>query len=365
MPLLRNLLAGRGLRPLAKDDELTLSEDDEAIKFDPRSNDDSNHPLFPYQKAITSVDPGAYLGVVEIIDNGHSLRFENGTAYDYLAAGETETVEISYKLRNAWGSWDEATIELTIEGKNDPAKISGELSGRVVENRNLSDEGALIVSDADHGQSVFQVPASLEGQFGTFDFDAETGSWNYTLDSTNPDVSALAPGEELVDTLELISADSTASETLMITVAADPYAGEIGPGGGSANGALAPQESAAGIPVDPGESDYWLFYAEAGDTVTVQVNRIDGDFDPAMLVYGGVYLDPVDEFGTVFSGHPDQIDLADDEIPPAVPGPFEDPQTIFVAPYSGYYTAVVYDSLSGPDTGGDGAFDYQFEVVIA
>ncbi len=121
MGLLRNVLTGRGVRPEGRDDELTMGEND-STEFRPTDNDVSNHPLFPYWKEITSVDVGDFLGTVEIIGaeaRYNQLRITPGAAYDYLAEGESETVEIGYTFRNGWGTWHEATIFLTIEGEND------------------------------------------------------------------------------------------------------------------------------------------------------------------------------------------------------------------------------------------------------
>lgn|GEM_PF-6518219 len=56
--------------------------------------------------------------------------------------------------------------------------------------------------------------------------------------------------------------------------------------------------------------------------------------------------------------------FADDEIPNH--GPFGDPRTIiYTAAADQCITAIVTNFLSGPDSGGDGAFDYMIGVQAA
>ena len=133
-------------------------------------------------------------------------------------------------------------------------------------------------------------------------------------------------------------------------------------------GALGANASASeSLPVDganfnspePSLSDYWLFYAIAGQEVTVQVGRDESALDPALWLFKGLVDDP-SAFGSgLDSGDPGFIDFADDEIPH--PGPFGDPTTTFIAPETGFYTAIVTNYISGADDG-DGVFPYTIQV---
>ncbi|MBP0625553.1 VCBS domain-containing protein, partial [Cupriavidus consociatus] len=67
--------------------------------------------------------------------------------------------------------------------------------------------GTLAVRDADAGQAHFSSvpPDSLAGQYGTFSFDSNTGAWTYTLDNSKAD--ALTAGQQVSDSLTVLSAD--------------------------------------------------------------------------------------------------------------------------------------------------------------
>lgn len=148
---------------------------------------------------------------------------------------------------------------------------------------------------------------------------------------------------------------------LQLDAAADPivYDGTL------VNGVTAPGEIGAGDVGNALQADYWRFWATAGDNVTVITRRVDGAFDPAQHVFSGIYGDTTD-LGLTNGGNDldnglNLIDFADDELPPAVSGPFGDPQTIFVASTTGWYTVAVTEFLSGP-LPTDGDYDYGITV---
>jgi len=148
---------------------------------------------------------------------------------------------------------------------------------------------------------------------------------------------------------------------LQLDAAADPitYDGTL------VNAVTAPGDIGPGDPSNALQADYWRFWATAGDNVTVIVRRVDGAFDPAQHVYSGIYGDTTDPGLTNGGANLDLglalIDFADDELPPAVAGPFGDPQTIFTASATGWYTVAVTDFLSG-SLPTDGDFDYGITV---
>ena len=74
------------------------------------------------------------------------------------------------------------TVTVTITGTNDGASITGDASASLTEDAavaggNLVASGTLVVSDVDNGEAVFQTPASLAGNHGSFTFNAATGAW--------------------------------------------------------------------------------------------------------------------------------------------------------------------------------------------
>ncbi|KQU92916.1 hypothetical protein ASC68_24105 [Devosia sp. Root105] len=137
-----------------------------------------------------------------------------------LGAGQYFTDTFTYAIRMANGTLSWATAQIKIAGTNDAATISGTSTGSTVEDTDgqLHAEGTLSVTDLDAGQNVFQAPppASLNGTYGTFTFDALTGQWTYDLDHDK--ANHLYGGEEVHDTLVVTSFDGTASRTIDVTV---------------------------------------------------------------------------------------------------------------------------------------------------
>jgi VCBS repeat-containing protein len=80
--------------------------------------------------------------------------------------------------------------------------------------------GDLDVADVDTGEAKFQpvAAAALEGMYGDFTFDHETGAWTYTLDNDDPDTQALDDGDTVEDTLLVTSHDGTDTETITVTI---------------------------------------------------------------------------------------------------------------------------------------------------
>lgn len=151
---------------------------------------------------------------------------------------------------------------------------------------------------------------------------------------------------------------------LQLDAAADPlnYEGTLS-NGGTGSGEL-PLDSTV---YDATKADYWAIWATAGDTVTVTVDRIDGELDPIEFVFVGAFDFTNDPLltggGTYFDfGSPAYVGMGDDENPPAVPGPWGDPMFTFVAGTTGWYTVAVTSFISGPVPLDDKDYDYQFTV---
>ncbi|QSI78358.1 VCBS domain-containing protein [Niveibacterium microcysteis] len=160
-------------------------------------------------------------------DGSYSFNPAN-PAYDHLAAGQTQDVVVTYQVADGKGGFDTDTLTITIVGTNDVPVIGGTTTGTVVEAGGVANaiagtpnaSGTVTVSDADAGQSSFQAvaPASLNGTYGTFTFNAATGAWTYALDNTKAATQALTNGQIVHDTLTVTSLDGTATKAIDVTV---------------------------------------------------------------------------------------------------------------------------------------------------
>ncbi|ULK99045.1 FG-GAP-like repeat-containing protein [Bradyrhizobium sp. I71] len=153
------------------------------------------------------------------LDLGHSLSALGATDFNSMAAGDVIDDDFVYAIRWGYGRLSEAHVHVHIDGVNDAATISGTSIGTVAEDSAMQTaHGALTVTDPDHGQSQFQVPASLAGTYGTFAFEPTTGVWGYTLDNGAANVQALTANDVRHDQLTVSSADGTAYQVIDVTI---------------------------------------------------------------------------------------------------------------------------------------------------
>lgn len=103
----------------------------------------------------------------------------------------------------------------------------------------------------------------------------------------------------------------------------------------------------AGSSSNPIGANYYSFFANAGDNVTVFGDRQAGHYDMSFWVFRGTYTD-TNQFGPSFPGLQagNLIGFGDDQDPPNLPGPFGDPRINFIAPTTGLYTVAVTNFLS-------------------
>jgi hypothetical protein len=108
--------------------------------------------------------------------------------------------------------------------------------------------------------------------------------------------------------------------------------------------------------------DFWQFSATAGTDVTLEVDRLNGNLDPALSLYQGTTSADVSTFDSANSfGGMTFIGSLDDENPPFVgPGGFTgDPFGTFHIGTTGSYTVAV----GGSDSTDPGNYPYQIELT--
>ncbi|WP_197492011.1 VCBS domain-containing protein, partial [Rhizobium bangladeshense] len=113
-----------------------------------------------------------------------SVSSLDGTASHNIVVAITGANDAASIVVDATVSDDRAAVEAGAAGSGDP-----------------SASGKLTVSDVDDGEAVFAAPASLDGIYGSFSFNAATGSWTYTLDNNRAATQALNQGDAVSDTL--------------------------------------------------------------------------------------------------------------------------------------------------------------------
>ncbi|MBY0317396.1 MAG: VCBS domain-containing protein, partial [Reyranella sp.] len=120
-------------------------------------------------------------------------------------------------------------LDISIQGSNDAAVITGTGAGHVTERGdpsagatgNATATGTLSVTDAD-SDARFVVQGATATTYGSFSIDA-AGAWIYTLDNSNTTVQALGNGETLHELMTVATADgSTSRIDIVIDGADDP-----------------------------------------------------------------------------------------------------------------------------------------------
>ena len=125
------------------------------------------------------------------------------------------------------GDGTAALIEVTINGTNDAAVISGTTSGSVTEAGGVANAirgtptatGKLTDIDIDNPSNLFTAVSAAKasnGGLGSFTMTS-AGVWTYTLDNTNAAVQALAANQTLTDTFTVTSIDGTA-QVITVTI---------------------------------------------------------------------------------------------------------------------------------------------------
>jgi len=303
-------------------------------------------------------------GVTATPDDG-LLIVDTGSAFDYLAEGETTTFDVAYTVTDGAGHFDDSILTVTVTGENDAPAFSADTFrfGPVTENAAPGViVGQVTASDVDATDAQYYEFANGTQTTGAFDIDRATG-----MITTNDELDYETAASHLFDVVVRDRDSGGLTDTAAVNVLVEDvpdtpgplYAGEL-----TAPGTVTGSLGAAGEvdDTDPAFSDYWQLGLTAGQTVTVQVERLEDDFDPSLWVIAGLVTDPFAQFGNSFEASDvGVVGFADDEIPHA--GPFGDPFLQFTADTDGDYTIVVTNYLSGPDTGGDGLFDYS--LIIA
>jgi len=122
---------------------------------------------------VDTVSISSGLGSVSMVNN--QVQWNPGTDYDYLAVGESATVEIAYDMSDNNGGIASSTLTLIVEGSNDAPIL---IDSRIVTNEGLVVTGVLVANDEDtsdtHNFSLLSGPVN-----GTLILNAD-GTFSYT-----------------------------------------------------------------------------------------------------------------------------------------------------------------------------------------
>ncbi|MGL4396437.1 MAG: beta strand repeat-containing protein [Hyphomicrobium sp.] len=158
------------------------------------SDDDADSLI--YYVAPTGTDFAAALLAATLTPAiGHTAPLAYTGNFAALAAGATDTALFAYVAVDSHGAISNTgAIQLTVTGINDAPDINGDSDLDALIDRGAAEtsaSGQLIGTDIDDGDtfhfrigSTMPAVLSLDGTYGTFTLDGDTGAWTYTLSGT-------------------------------------------------------------------------------------------------------------------------------------------------------------------------------------
>ena len=198
---------------------------------------------FDYKDAhgndLTSTLTTAQLAAIAALENGFAVsppgaNANSGTvgwtysvtdsALDFMAAGDTLTLNYTATVNNQNGGTASAPITVTITGSDDAPAISGVTTAAVADGGVTDASGHLAATDPDRGDVVTwsivggtsvasdTAPAVLQGLYGTLDLD-QNGTWQYFLNPGLASVKALAAGQTAQDVFTVAATDGSGVQT--------------------------------------------------------------------------------------------------------------------------------------------------------
>jgi VCBS repeat-containing protein len=154
---------------------------------------------------------------VDTAGNWSYTAANNQAAIQQLGAGATLSESFTVVATDASAS---RSVIITITGTNDAPIIGGIATAIVNEDASTPDlavGGALSITDADAAESGFVAQTATTGTYGTFAIDA-AGNWSYTALNSQAAIQQLAAGATLAEAFNVVSADGTVSEPIIITI---------------------------------------------------------------------------------------------------------------------------------------------------
>jgi Ca2+-binding RTX toxin-like protein len=148
-------------RPEARDDSGAVAESG-AVNLDVLANDSDGDDSD--ELSITGASVRGGRGTVAV--TGDMLRFETGTAYESLGAGETAVAEIDYQISDGNGGTSAAVARVTVTGAND-GPVARDDSGAVGEGGRVTVDALANDSDVDANDDLTITGASVRGGRGS------------------------------------------------------------------------------------------------------------------------------------------------------------------------------------------------------
>ena len=170
-------------------------------------------------KSVLSLDTTGTQGTVTIAPGGGNVVYTVGTAFQYLAEGQTATDTFSYTMKDTAGVTSTAQVTVTISGTNNAPTAVADTASATENGAAISINVLANDTDADIGDTRKVLSVDNTGTVGLASVAPGGGSVTYTIGSA---FQNLAAGVQATDTFTYTMADSggaqsTASVTVTVT----------------------------------------------------------------------------------------------------------------------------------------------------
>ncbi|MBD2518828.1 cadherin-like domain-containing protein [Nostoc sp. FACHB-973] len=159
-------------------------------------------------------------GALLTLNANGTFNYNPNGQFESLGVEATASDSFTYTASdNGKGGTSTATVNLTINGVNDVATITGTATAVVTEDTatpNLTATGSLTVTDVDTNESVFNTTVtSAIGNLGSLSITS-AGAYSYSV--ANSAVQFLGAGQTKAETFTVTSIDGTATQNIVVTI---------------------------------------------------------------------------------------------------------------------------------------------------
>lgn len=163
--------------------------------------------------AFLAYQEASAYGTFSVQSDGNWTYTLNNASSLTQGLGGSETVQDRFLV--SWYGDGQASasvfVDVTIQGRNDLASVSGDTAVTLVATNQSSASGVLIIADVDSSEKTFVMRSSVAGQLGDFSLNVD-GSWSYSLHS-----GVAAPSQPVDDVFQVQTLDGVTS-SVKITV---------------------------------------------------------------------------------------------------------------------------------------------------
>lgn len=160
---------------------------------------------------VPTYHPGSSVDGFVLNADGSFTFDPSHVAYDHLAPGQREVVQIPVEVRDGQGGVDSQTLQVTVVGTNDRPVFAAVVSEKLSEDSTIT--GRVIATDVDDGDGVTILPAApvpglTMAPDGSFSFDASDATYQslgagQTRDLTIPIIAVDRNGAQVQSQLHI------------------------------------------------------------------------------------------------------------------------------------------------------------------